>query len=136
MMKTPAKPALAAMLALSLTGSMAVSPLAATDPKPAPQRSCFYARNIENYAIASDRLVYLRVSAADIYRLDLMSDCPELSFRESIRITHSGASDLVCNPIDLTIRFRQIGARRVCPVSEMRKLTPAEVAALPKRDRP
>jgi hypothetical protein len=135
-MKVPAKPALVAALALSLTGSMA-TPLARAEPKPeAAAKSCFYARNIENYAIANDQLVYLRVSAADVYRLDLMGDCPELGFRESIRITHSGASDLVCNPIDLTIRFHQAGARRVCPVSEMRKLTPAEVAALPKRDRP
>jgi hypothetical protein len=107
------------------------------DAQAGSARQCFYARNIENYAVVNDRLLYLRVGAADVYRLDLMMDCPELSFRENgVEITHTGASSLVCSPIDLTVRFHQIGARRICPVSEMRRLTPAEVAALPKRDRP
>lgn len=133
-----------------LTGFFALGILLSTNPlapatvqaaPPAAQagsdRQCFYARNIENYAVVNDRLLYLRVGASDVYRLDLMMDCPELSFRENgIEITHSGASSLICSPIDLTVQFHQIGAHRICPVSDMRRLTPAEVAALPKRDRP
>ena len=75
-------------------------------------------------------------SLFDIYRLDLMTDCPELSFRQRIQFTHVGGSSSICSPIDLTIQFRQAGARRLCPVSDMRKLRPDEVAALPKRLRP
>jgi hypothetical protein len=136
-MKTPSKRCTSAALALASALAAVASPIAQAEPehRAAPQ-SCFYASNIENYAVANDRLVYLRVGVADVYRLDLMTDCPELTFRQNIAITHTGASDLVCSPIDLTIRFRQIAARRVCPVGDMRKLTAAEVAALPKHDRP
>jgi hypothetical protein len=128
----------AAVAALSLVlAAAAATPLAQAEPqKPAEHRACFYADNIENYAVANDRLVYLRVGVADVYRLDLMTECHELTFRQNVLFTHTGASSLICSPIDLTIRFRQAAARRVCPVSEMRKLTPAEIAALPKGDRP
>jgi hypothetical protein len=108
-----------------------------SSPKPdAGRRQCFYANNINNYTTEGERTLYLRVGVADVYRLDLMTDCPELGFRQRIQFTHVGGSSSICSPIDLTIQFRQAGARRLCPVSDMRKLRPDEVAALPKRLRP
>jgi len=136
-MKTKSMLAAVTAAALSLAGATGSAPIAQAEPAhDGGAKSCFYAGNIENYAVANDRLMYLRVGVADVYRLDLMMDCPELTFRQNVEITHTGAGSLVCSPIDLTVRFHQIGARRVCPVSDMRKLTPAEVAALPKHDRP
>jgi hypothetical protein len=136
-MKRFEKRAAVTAVGVMVLGAAVVSPIAQAEPQhQADHRSCFYASNIENYAVASDRRLYLRVGVGDVYQLDLMNDCPELTFRQNVQITHTGASSLICSPIDLTIRFRQIAARRVCPVAEMRKLSPAEIAALPKRDRP
>jgi hypothetical protein len=128
----------AAATGLSLAVALAATPLATAQTPPAPKQSrqCFYARNISNYSVVGDRLVYLRVGVADIYRLDLMNDCPEIGFRQHLEFTRADPGTTICSAIDLTIRFREPGAHRICPVSDMRKLSPAEVAALPKRDRP
>jgi hypothetical protein len=141
MMQSPFRSAAAAVFTLAI----GVTPMAPTSranaeppsrPAPAAGQQCFYARNISNYIAASDRLIYLRVGVNDVYRLDLMMDCPELSFRQNIEFQRAERGSNICSAIDLTVTYRQNGARRICPVSEMRKLSPEEVAALPKRDRP
>jgi hypothetical protein len=128
----------AAAAGLILIGALAATPLASADPKDgrAESRQCFYARNISNYTAVGNRLVYLRVGVADIYRLDLMNDCPELSFRQTIEFARADPGSSICSANDLTLHFDEAGAHRICPVLDMRKLTPDEVALLPKRDRP
>ena len=138
-MKSPLKAYASAALGLVLATASPLTPLAEPSAPPAPdaaRQSCFYARNISNYTAASDRVVYLRVGVGEIYRLDLMTDCPELSFRQDIGFERADRGSSICSAIDLTITYRQNGARRICPVREMRKLGPEEIAALPKRDRP
>jgi hypothetical protein len=65
-----------------------------------------------------------------------MNDCPELGFRQSLGLSRADGGTDICAPIDLTISFQQNGARRICPVQDMHKLSTDEIAALPKRDRP
>jgi hypothetical protein len=125
----------------ALGAALALAPsLPQAQPSPPPKtyagaRQCFYANNISNYTTEGERTVYLRIGVREIYRLDLMTDCPELGFRQNIEFRHVGGSS-ICSPIDLTIQFHQPGARRLCAVSDMRKLSLDEVAALPKRLRP
>ena len=127
---------------LAIAAGLLAAPLPPqTDASAAPHREargqqCFYASNITNFTAASDRVVYIRVGVNDVYRLDLMNACPELSFRLGIGLSQANGGSTICSPIDLTIRYRQAGADRICPVRDMRKLSPDEVAALPKRDRP
>ena len=145
MMLSHVKP-VAAAFSLAILGMLAAAPLAPRAqpaPQPAPRpandaakQQCFYARNISNFTANDNRVVYLRVGVRDIYRLDLMTACPELGFRQTIEVSRANGSSNICSGVDLTIGFRQSGARRVCPVREMRRLSPDEVAALPKRDRP
>jgi hypothetical protein len=132
----------AAAFGVAIAGALTVSALApraepsSAQAKDTRQQQCFYASNISNYTTEGDRIVYLRVGVGDIYRLDLMTDCPELGFRQNIEFSRADPGSSICSALDLTIKFRQNGARRICPVSEMRHLTPTEVAALPKRLRP
>lgn len=129
----------AAAFSLAIVGALTVSALGpraqpATDWAKQPRRQqCFYASNISNYTTEGDRIVYLRVGVNDIYRLDLMTDCPELSFRQNIEFSRVDRGASICSAIDLMIKFRENGARRICPVGEMRLLTPTEISALPKR---
>lgn len=136
-MKSPClTSAVIGLAAISLFAS--APPAGAQGQSPAPpdrQRACFHSRNINNFTIPDDRTVYLRVGVSDIWRLDLMSNCPELTFRRNLSFTRSGVG-MICSPLDMTIRFNQRGARRVCPVSAMRRLTPEEAAALPRGVRP
>ena len=131
----------AALLAVAtagfaVLGALTATPLAKAEPsKGDSARQCFYERNINNFTVPGNRLVYIRVGVADVYRLDLMTDCPEITFRQDLGFSRS-ASGNICSAVDMQIRFQQNGVRRICQVSDLRKLSPDEVAALPKRDRP
>ncbi|HEY1880246.1 MAG TPA: DUF6491 family protein [Caulobacteraceae bacterium] len=103
--------------------------LASADP-------CFLQRNINGFSAPNDRTVYVRVGVKDIWRLGTMNTCTGLTFRNAFALEGSPTSAWICKPLDATIRFNETGMRMICPVSSIHKLTPAEVAALPKRDRP
>lgn len=117
-----------------LSASLVGAAIAASSGAQAAQ--CFLQQNINGFSAPNDRTVYVRVGVSDVWRLDLMTDCTGLSFRQSFALQGSPTGPWICNPLDATVRFREAGARMTCPVSALHKLTPAEVAALPKKDRP
>ena len=98
--------------------------------------TCFARRNIESFNAPDNHTVYLR-AGNQYYRLDLMTHCLDLSFRQSIGLEDRPAGAFICSPLEATVTYRVPGgiAQR-CPVSAIHKLTPAEVAAFPKKDLP
>jgi hypothetical protein len=110
--------------------------VAATATGGATAAQCFLQNNINGFSAPNDRTLYVRVGVRDIWRLDLMTDCTGLSFRNSFGLQGSPTGPWICNPLDATVRFHESGARMTCPVSAMHKLSPEEAAALPKKDRP
>ena len=42
----------------------------------------------------------------------------------------------ICSPLEATVISGRNGMHQRCPVTAIHQLTPAEAAALPKRDRP
>jgi len=104
---------------------------------PKAEQSCFWAHNINGFSAPNDKTVYVRVGVNEIFRLDLMSECTGLTFRQSIGFEREPAGDaFICNPLQATIVYRDTGIPQRCPVTAMHKLTPEEAAALPKKDRP
>jgi hypothetical protein len=100
-----------------------------------PARACFLTRDVSSWSAADDKTVYVRVGVKDIYRLDLLGPCPDIDWNWSIALESHGSS-WICSPLDATIIARSpIGPQR-CPVREVSKLTPQEVAALPKKQKP
>lgn len=98
-------------------------------------RACFLTRNVNSWSAADDKTVYVRVGVKDIYRLDLLGPCPDIDWNWSIALESHGSS-WICSPLDATIIARSpIGPQR-CPVRQVSKLTPQEVAALPKKQKP
>lgn len=134
-MKTPAmlKPFAAAALLLALGAASGVS---ATD-KPS-KNECFWARNVTSFAAPDDHTVYVRVNLHDVYRLDLMIACPDVDWNQRIALQSShGAGGSICGPLDAEIISHATGlGRQRCPVKAMHKLTPDEIAALPKKAKP
>ncbi len=131
----------AASLALSLgvqLGMAAPSSAAAADPGSAAKShdTCFVRRDINGFSAPNDRTVYIRVGIRDIYRLDLMNDCAGLTFRQSFGLEDQPATPWICSPLDATVVYRESGIPERCPVTAIHKLTPQDIAALPKRDRP
>jgi hypothetical protein len=130
-MKTPlAAAATALLLALSATAAGAAD-------KPSTDQ-CFWARNITSFAAPDDHTVYVKVGMRDVYRLDLMISCPDVDWNQRVALQSShGAGGSICGPLDAEIisHATGLGPQR-CPVKAMHKLTPEEIAALPKKAKP
>jgi len=138
-MKTSIKIAAAAALSLTAAGALAILPPAPTakaQPKPREQQSCFYVHDITNFVSNDDKTLYFSVNNRDVYRIDMVNSCPELSFRQTVNLHSTPGGSSVCSAIQLSLSFREDGIRSQCLIDDLHRLTPAEVAALPKRDRP
>lgn len=99
-------------------------------------RQCFYARNVNGFAAQSDRIVNVRVGVRDVYQFELFAPCPDVRWNQALGLQTRGGSNFICSGLDAEIISRTpIGPQR-CPVTNIRKLTPEEVAALPRGARP
>jgi len=126
---------------LTIAALICAASAAATGPSPAQpdqkdENACFARSMVEGFSAPNDRTVYLRVGVTDVYRLDLMSNCMNLSFRDSLGLEDRPASAFICSPLEATVVYREHGIRERCPVTAIHKLTKAEIAAVPKRDLP
>lgn len=123
------------IVAIVTAAGLAASSAGAQQAAPKPQRQCFYSNNVSSFAPQGDEVVNLRVGVKDYYRLDMFGPCQDVDWNNSIALVSRGSS-FICAGIDATIISRtSLGPRR-CPVKSIRKLTPVEVAALPKGAKP
>lgn len=128
------------LLTLIAVAATALTPAAwAAEPgKPTPRRACFTARDVNNFAAADDNNLYVRVGVRQVYHLKMFGNCFDLSWVHALGLVSRGGS-FICEGgnagVDIVTRDPALGPRR-CPVSSIRKLTPEEVAALPKKARP
>jgi hypothetical protein len=131
------------LAAASLALALAVPTFAAADPTPAANtpahhNACFWQQSVTGFAAHDDSAIYLRVNVRDVYELKMFGNCFDLSWLHHIGLQTHGMSDICegTNPdVDVVVRDIGIGHQR-CPVTSVRKLTPAEIAALPKDARP
>jgi len=127
-----------ALTTAGLLGLGGLAPAAAktpVEPTPKPKGQCFWTQNVNNFASDDDRIVNIRVGVRDIYQLEMLGRCPDVDWTQKIAVVSRGSSR-ICAGLDAEIIApSQIGPQR-CQVKTVRKLRPAEVAALPKRARP
>lgn len=128
--------ALAAAMALVAGG--AASPVALAKSAKAGKydaNQCFYTRNVTSFAAPDEKTLYVRVGVRDIYRFDMFGTCPDIDWNQRLALVSTGSS-WICNGMDAeVVTHSAIGPQR-CPVRTMHKLTPEEIAALPKNARP
>jgi hypothetical protein len=127
------------LVALSVTALAAVAGLGAAGAAPAgakPARSCFFSDQVNGWRQAGDKAILVNVGAKQIYRLDLFGTCHDLDNNLTIGLETRGGGSSICDGLDATIIARSpIGPMR-CPVTKVTRLTPEEIAALPKKDIP
>jgi hypothetical protein len=123
--------ALAAAL-VSLAGAASAAP---TAPK---QDNCFLSSNWSGWHAPDDKTLYLRVNLHDIYRVDLSSGSPMLKWPDSHLVSIMRGSSYICSPLDLQLSVAQYGSggREFLIAKSITKLTPEQVAAIPKKDLP
>jgi hypothetical protein len=135
--------ALIAAAALALAGGVAAAPDAGhgdgADAKGAPakaQRSCFDPRFIDGFAAPDDRNLYIRVGVRDVYHFEMFSPCLDMDWNWRLGVV-ARPGPFICDGMDAEVISHAVGlGRQRCLVRNMKKLSPEEVAALPKRAKP
>ena len=128
-MRTISLAVMAALLAAGATSAAARSPAE-------PKRDCFWSQNITNVAAADDEVVNVRVGIKDVYQFEMFGPCRDVDFNTEIAIVPRGGASNICTGMDAEIISHSAMGPQRCQIRKIHKLTPAEVAALPKRARP
>ncbi|BCW88555.1 hypothetical protein sos41_16960 [Alphaproteobacteria bacterium SO-S41] len=100
----------------------------------APQH-CFNAASVSNYAGVDRETVNLRVGVSDYYQVKMLGVCPNIDWTQKIGLESTSGSN-ICTGLDLTIHVPGPTGPQECAADSIRKLTPEEVAALPKGQKP
>jgi len=127
--------ALAAVAALGLSAAAPAVAKSPVEPAAKPKSQCFWANQVNSFASSDNRVVNVRVGVKDIYQFEMFGRCDDVDWNNRIALVTRGGN-YICSGMDAEIISpTTIGPQR-CPVSKIRKLTPDEVKALPKRARP
>jgi hypothetical protein len=130
-----------AALSLSLTlGACAAYPPAGTPPASyalMPSGDCFSTSQWQGWASPSDDVLFLRVNGNRYYRVDLLPGSGPIDRAGQFLINTVRGSSRVCSATDLDLKVAST-AGFTTPLfpRAIRRLTDAEVAALPPNARP
>jgi hypothetical protein len=132
-MRLRSYPLLAAVAAIGLTATAAQ---AATTP--GRSQDCFLGRDWESWSAPGDGdAILIRVNLHDIYRVELTPGSHVRKDPDRFLINKERGSSWICSPLDLDLQLSDhVGFRQPLIARSIRKLTPQEVAAIPKKDRP
>jgi hypothetical protein len=122
------------MLKLACLAALAAAGLAAAAPAlAAPSSSaCFRLSDIQNTKMQGERTLFMRSSTGAYYRMDFGADCNNIG--EPLILHPVDNSGEVCTANALDIRVR--GTGQACIPTNLSRLTPDEVAAIPPSDKP
>ena len=116
------------MLKTLAFGAAALS-LAAASAAQAEPSNCLNLSTLQSTRVADEHTVYMRASDRGIYRVDFAGGCSTAP-NEALVVHAVGDDRLICRPIQLDIHVRASG--QACIATGFTRLTPDEVAALPK----
>ena len=125
---------IAAAAALSLAG---VAHAAAPDkPDKNATRNCFRSNDWQSWRGADANTIYLRVHRNDFYRLDLSSGSNMVTDQTNHLVSNVRVSPWICSPLDLDLKISNGHITEPLIVKAITKLTPEQVAAIPKKALP
>ncbi|WP_293676788.1 hypothetical protein [uncultured Phenylobacterium sp.] len=132
---------------LAIVGGAAA--IAAKEPKPSPlgppppagtglpSGQCIRSDDIRNHTIADRSTMLLAVERNKTYRVTVDSACLGGATSSDPIITRQPpGSRIICKPIDLDLAVSKGGFPSQCIVRSIVLMTPAEVAALPRKLKP
>ena len=137
----PAIITLAALAAATATVALAArpSPLPPAPPSGTglPTGQCIRSHDIRNHTVADDRTLLIDVNGRATYRVTMSGACLAGSLTNDPIVTRQPpGTEIICKPIDLDVGIIKAGFETRCIVDSIVKMTPAEVAALPRRLKP
>jgi hypothetical protein len=145
-MRTWAWPSKAAAVALLVCAGACADTGARAAPQPGDKsagpgastegRSCFRNADVASWADVDRTTINLRVNVRDYYQIKLLAPCGDIDFSQRIGLKSGAGSDFICTGLDVEVIAPTSIGPQTCPAISLRKLTAAEVAALPGRQKP
>lgn len=115
------------LVAVLAAGSAASAAQPSAAPPAKDAKACFRAADVNGFSSVDDKTVDVTVGVRDVYRLTLFSSSPDIDWSQRIGIESRGSS-WICSGLDATVIVPgSIGPQRY-PVTQIRKLSPDEVA--------
>ena len=132
-MAVPFKP-----IVVSLAAALLAATAASATEKSPSGRSCFLSTDWRGWSAPGDGdVLYFRVRLNDVYRVDLTPGTHVRRFADQFLVVKQRGSSWICSPLDLDMSLSDThGFRQPLIARSLRKLTPQEVAAIPKKDLP
>jgi hypothetical protein len=118
--------------------SYGAPPAGATAASAYEGRQCFYAPNVSGYRRGQGDTVIVNTNNRDYYQFRTQPYCADRIDWENRIALRSRTGSFICNGYDAEIYVPEAIGAAYCPLYDMRKLTPAEVAhvrATPPRDK-
>jgi hypothetical protein len=102
-----------------------------------PARQCFYLSDWRGWSAPDKNTLYLKVRNREVYRVDLSYGSNQLTWPGNHLVSIVRGTDSVCSPMDLDLRVSD-GSGFAMPIraKTITKLTPEQIQAIPKKDRP
>jgi len=125
----------AAAVALAFAATAAAAAPNDKPADPAKRDQCFWTRMADGFAAPDEHTLNVRVGVRDVYQFEMFGPCPDIDWNQRIALVSRGGST-ICTGMDAeVVTHSPIGPQR-CAVRSVRKLTPEEIAALPRRAKP
>lgn len=104
---------------------------------PATTNNCFFVTQWQGWKSPSPDVIYLGVNVHDVYRVDLSVGSPMLSAPNMHLVSIVRGSSSICSAIDLDLKLSDDhGFTEPLIAKALTKLTPDQIAAIPKKFRP
>ena len=128
---------IAAAMGLAVTAALACASPASAAPSEHSNAPCFFISQWQGWTAPSADVLYLGVNLHDVYRVDLSVGSPELQAPDVHLVSVSRGSSSICGPLDLDLKVADLGGFSSPLIAKkLTKLTPEEVAAIPRKYRP
>lgn len=133
--------ALAVAAAASSSAAMAAKP-SPLGPAPAsgtglPAGQCIRSSEIRNHTVGDRNTLLIDVQGKGAYRVTMKGACLAGATSSDPIVTRSPpGAPLICKPIDMDVAISIGGFATPCIVDSIVKMSPEEVAALPKKLKP
>jgi hypothetical protein len=112
---------------LVVAWAAASAPAAAPAQRAAPR--CFLASNVNGFTPRGDNAVDVHVGVNRDYRLTLAGYCPDVDWSLRVALRTTGGGSWICQGADAEIIVPSPTGPERCMVTDVRALTPEEVAA-------
>ena len=93
-------------------------------------RQCFYTANITGYRRGPGDTVIINTNSRDYYQFRTQAHCADRLDWENRIALRSRSGSFICSGYDAEIYVPEALGAAYCPLYDMRKLSPAEVATL------